>query len=111
LRTRRYAAAIKGVVGKRLVGLLAATGAAFAWSAAPAPAPVPPKNCGFMTVKGKRYNVKSDQMRCRKARRKTRSYLKGGGEPRGFDCTRYGRETNIAFRCQKGQAVFFAIRR
>jgi hypothetical protein len=95
----------------RVVAVAAIAGAAFAINVAPAPAPVPPKDCGFIRVHHKRYNVKSDQLRCRKARRFSKEYLKGQGRPRGYSCTDYGSETAIEFRCQKGRAVFFAIRR
>lgn len=76
-----------------------------------APAPVPPKDCGFITVKGKRLNVKTDSLRCKKGRKYTRAYMKGQGKPKGFTCADYGSETAIEFRCAKGQTVFFAIRR
>jgi hypothetical protein len=90
-------------------GAVAAT--AFALHAAPSPAPVPPKDCGFIEVKGHRYNIKSDQLRCKRARKYSRHYLKGRGKPKGYSCTNYGSETAIKFRCSKGVRVFFAIRR
>ena len=37
--------------------------------AGPAWAPVPPRNCGMLEAKGKRFNIKADQIRCRTARR------------------------------------------
>ena len=75
------------------------------------PRPVPPKDCGFMTVKKQRYNVKSDQLRCKKTRKYTKAYLKSGKKPKRFSCAKYGSDTAIEFRCTKGKAVFFAIRR
>jgi hypothetical protein len=72
---------------------------------------VPPKNCGKLEAKGKRYNVKADQMRCRTARKHARRYLTGAGKPRGYTCRNYGRDTKIKFRCSKGIKVVFAIRR
>lgn len=72
---------------------------------------VPPRNCGTLEAKGKRYNVKSDQIRCRTARTYARRYLTRGGRPPGYRCRNYGRQTKIRFRCSRGIRVFFAIRR
>ena len=78
---------------------------------APAPAIVPPTNCGNIEVRGKTYNIKADQMRCRKARKYSRRYLKTHDRPAGYQCEDYGRGTKIKFRCSRGIKVFFAIRR
>jgi hypothetical protein len=91
--------------------MLIIAGVVLAVTAPPSPAPVPPKDCGFMTVKNQRYNVKSDQLRCKRARKFSKHYLKGDGKPKGWSCQNYGSETAIEFRCSKGVAVFFAIRR
>ena len=73
---------------------------------------VPPKNCGLMTVKEKRYKIKADQMRCRRARRYSRRYLRSHDRPSGYHCTDYSAsETKLKFRCYRGIKVFFAIRR
>jgi hypothetical protein len=74
-------------------------------------APVPPRNCGMLEAKGKRFNIKADQIRCRTARRQARRYIVDHVKPRGYSCRRYGRDTSIAFRCSKGDRVLFAIRR
>ena len=74
-------------------------------------APVPPRNCGMLEAKGKRFNIKADQIRCRTARRYARRYLVDHVRPRGYSCRTYGRETSIEFRCSKGVRVLFAIRR
>jgi hypothetical protein len=74
-------------------------------------APVPPRDCGMLKVSGKRFNVKADQIRCRTARRYTKSYLASHDTPSGYHCRDYGRETRIKFRCSKGVRVLFAIRR
>ena len=74
-------------------------------------APVPPRNCGMLEVKGKRYNIKADQIRCRAARRAARRYLADHVKPHGYSCRNYGSETSIKFRCSKGDRVLFAIRR
>lgn len=77
----------------------------------PAWAPVPPRNCGMLEAKGKRYNIKADQIRCPRARRYARRYLVDHVKPSGYSCRNYGRETSIKFRCSKGVRVLFAIKR
>jgi hypothetical protein len=75
---------------------------------------VPPKNCGYLTVKGTRYNVKADQISCRSARRYTASYLKTRHRPRGYRCRNYTR-SRLKFRCERRGRdrtyTFFAIKR
>ena len=99
---RLFGARAAGVAG--LVVLYMAMSAGSAW------APVPPRDCGMLR-EGGLYNVKADQLRCRRARRYTRRYLSDRTRPRGYSCKEYGRETKIEFRCAKGVKVFFAIRR
>jgi hypothetical protein len=81
--------------------------------AAPAHAIVPPRDCGRISVKGKRYNIKADQMRCADAVRMSRRYLASSRRrPRGYRCRRNNpRETRIVFSCRRGTRNFFAIRR
>lgn len=78
-----------------------------------APAIVPPKDCGFLTVKGKRYNVKSDKVPCSDARRYAKNYLTSSKrKPQGFSCKRHDpKETKLVFTCTKGTKYFNAIRR
>lgn len=78
--------------------------------AQPAGAIVPPRNCGFTTVKGKRYNVKADQLRCRTARTYARGYLSSRKRPSGYRCRNYT-GTKLKFKCDRGTRSFFAIRR
>jgi hypothetical protein len=80
-------------------------------TAAPSPAPVAPRNCGMMTVEGKRYQVKADQIRCRTAKTWTRRYLSRSDRPGGYSCRNYGSGTKLKFRCWKRERVFFAIKR
>jgi hypothetical protein len=80
-------------------------------TAAPSPAPVAPRNCGMMSVKDKRYQVKADQIRCKTAKSWTRSYLGSHSRPSGYQCRNYGSETKLKFRCWKRERVFFAIKR
>jgi hypothetical protein len=82
--------------------------AAFAPSGA---AIVPPSDCGTLTVKGKRYSIKSDQLRCTTARSHARRYLSSRRRPSGYRCRDYGAGTKLKFRCSRGVKVFFAIRR
>ena len=96
---------LRGVVALGLaIGLLLVT-------AAPSPAPVAPRNCGMMTVTGKRYQVKADQVRCRTAKRWARSYLSSRSRPSGYSCRSFGSDTKLKFRCSRGVRVFFAIKR
>jgi hypothetical protein len=71
---------------------------------------VPPRNCGKMTVSGRTYNIKADQLRCPRARRYAKRYLTSRSKPAGYSCRTY---TNSAlkFRCSKGIRVYYAIRR
>jgi hypothetical protein len=93
------------VVAIAAAALTAAFGAQQAW------APVPPKDCGRLSAKGKRYQIKADQIRCTTARRHAARYLRYGVKPRGYSCRTYGSSTAIKFRCSKGVRVIFAIRR
>jgi hypothetical protein len=95
----------------RLAVLAGSCAAALLLSAAPAGAIVPPRNCGMMTVKAARFQVKADQIRCSAARPYARRYLATRKRPQGYRCRTYGSETALAFRCSRGVKVFFAIRR
>ena len=98
-------------VGLATAALAVACAAVLALAPA-ATAIVPPRNCGKITVEGKRYQIKSDQLRCRRAKRYSRRYLASGDRPSGYRCTNYSaRETRLKFRCAKGLRTFFAIRR
>ena len=97
----------------RLLLLVAALAAALllAGPATAARATVPPVNCGGLSVKGKRYTVKADQISCADARAHTRRYLGERRRPAGYRCANYTSTTKLRFRCAKGVRVFFAIRR
>lgn len=90
---------------------LAVTCAMLAGLAPPSAAIVPPSDCGMLTVKAKRYNVKADQLRCPTARSYASRYLSTRRRPSGYRCRDFGRETKLKFRCARGIKVFFAIRR
>ena len=89
---------------------LIAVACALAWAPATT-ATVPPKNCGIMSVKGKRYQIKADQMRCDTAKTYSRRYLSRHSRPSGYRCTDFGASTKLKFRCAKRVRVFFAIKR
>ena len=93
------------VAASALVALVVALSPGSAW------APVPPKNCGMVAAKGKRFNIKADQIRCTTARRQAKRYLRHGKRPSGYSCKTFGSSTSIKFRCSKGPRVLFAIRR
>jgi hypothetical protein len=98
-------------VPRILVVVVAAAALTVAFAPQQAWAPVPPKDCGMLSAKGKRYQIKADQLRCRTARRLAARYLRYGSKPRGYSCRTYGPGTAIKFRCSKGERVIFAIRR
>ena len=79
--------------------------------ASPSAAIVPPTDCGIITVKGKRYDIKSDQLRCRTVRPWASRYLSTRRKPSGYTCRNFGSQTKLKFRCSRGIKVFFAIRR
>ena len=92
--------------------LIAATLVAALCLPAAATAVVPPKNCGTMTVKGKRYQVKADQISCSTGRDHTKRYLERRRKPRGYTCKDVSKARNsLTFRCNNGRKTFFAIRR
>jgi hypothetical protein len=99
------------MLGLRITFVATLAAACLAAGAEAAPAPVPPRDCGDLRVGGKRFNIKSDQLRCRRARKFSRRYLSDHRKPRKYSCKSYGRDTAIRFRCSRGAKVFFAIRR
>ena len=79
--------------------------------AAPSPAPVAPRRCGEITVDGKRYLIKADQIRCRTAKRWSRRYLNTRWRPSGYHCRAGSASSALRFRCWKRQRTYFAIKR
>jgi hypothetical protein len=75
---------------------------------------VPPKNCGTITVKGDRYNIKADQLTCRSARTYAERYLGSNVRPRSYSCRRYKGSALVA-RCVNTRAnpdrTIFMIKR
>ena len=78
-----------------LFALLAALLAAAATSSAI----VPPKNCGTITVKHHRYNIKADQLPCSRARTYATRYIQSNTRPPGYKCHRYSGSALVA-RCE-----------
>ena len=72
----------------KLSSVIAVAAVTAAVAAAPAPAIVPPTDCGPMEVSGKRYKIKADQLRCNQAREFALAYLQNGDRPRGYECVR-----------------------
>jgi hypothetical protein len=70
--------------------------------------PTAPKNCG--KIMDGRYKVKADQVRCGKARKRSKRYIRSGWRPDGYSCKSYDSSTSLKFRCWKGQRTYFAIR-
>jgi hypothetical protein len=71
---------------------------------------VPPRNCGKLSVHGRTYNIKADQLRCWRARRYAKRYLVSRWRPSGYRCRTY-QNSALRFRCAKGIRVYYAIRR
>jgi hypothetical protein len=80
-------------------------------AAPPTRAVVPPKDCGRIKANHHQHDIKADQMPCKTARRDSRRFIEDGRKPKGFSCQKYGHDTQLEFRCEKGIKVFFAIRR
>ena len=73
---------------------------------------VPPRDCGRMTLKGKPYQVKVDQITCADGKRFTRDYVEHKVTPRGYKCRNYPtKKGRVKFYCANGRRVFFGIRR
>ena len=75
---------------------------------------VPPKNCGTITVKHRRYQIKADQLPCSKAKTYASRYLGSRIRPPGYKCHRYSGSALVA-RCENTRAnpdrTIFMIKR
>ncbi len=91
---------------------LALAAAAALACAASAPAVVPPRDRGMMTISGKRYQIKVDQITCSQGKRYAARYVQSSVKPRGYTCRRYpSRRNRVRFYCNDGRKIFFGIRR
>ena len=96
----------------RLLALAVATGGLLTAGAAPAEAVISPTSCGYIKVGGKRYQVRTHQVRCRTARPWAVRYLRYNRRPRGWTCRNYDpKQTKFRFMCRRGDRNFVAIRR
>src|SRR3954447_23848418 len=84
---RRFTPLVPAVVLGAVAALLAA---------APGEAIVPPKNCGSITVKHRRYNIKGDQLPCKQARSYASTYIGRRKAPRGYGCHRFSGSALVA---------------
>lgn len=75
-----------------------------------ATAVVPPTDCGRMSAKHHRYDVKADQISCKKARPLLKDFIKTGHKPAGWRCHHFT-DSAQEYRCEKGIKVVFGNRR
>ena len=80
----------------RLLPALALAAAASVLAAAPGHAIVPPKNCGSITVKHHRYNIKGDQLPCKQARAYASRYIGSHRTAHGYRCHRFSGSALVA---------------
>lgn len=77
-----------------------------------APAVVPPRDCGMLTVEGKRYQAKVDQIACTDGKSYIKRWLTKRTHPRGYRCSSFkSRKNRVRFQCANGVKVYLAIRR
>lgn len=97
------------------LAVVAAALAAGALPPAASEAVVPPRNCGTMEVGSKVWQVKADQLRCRRARRYARGYLVSREVPSPYRCRRGPRGSSLFAQCSatayQPDRVFYIIRR
>lgn len=69
-------------------------------AAVPADAVVPIRNCGFIQAKGKRWQVKADQIRCPTAKKWAITYIRTFRAPRYYTCRRPTERTSLYRTCR-----------
>jgi hypothetical protein len=83
--------------------------------AIPAGAIVPPRECGTLTVGTRKFNIKSDQLRCTTAKKYAANYIRSHTRPRYYTCKKGASGSSLAFRCVAAHynpdRTFFAIKR
>jgi hypothetical protein len=93
-------------VAALVVGLLAAL---------PAGAIVPPRDCGTLKVGSRKFNIKSDQLRCTTAKKYADAYIRHHTKPHYYSCKKGASGSSLAFRCvaehYRPARTFFAIKR
>lgn len=77
----------------------------------PADATVPPKNCGTVKPKKKRYKVKADQVSCKTAKRAVVRWFTKRRKPAHYKCqTRFPSNSSYRLYCHRGSRTIFAIK-
>src|SRR3954466_212950 len=84
---RRFTPLLPALALAAVAALLAAT---------PGQAIVPPKNCGSLKVKHRRYNIKGDQLPCKQARSYAANYIGHHRTARGYRCQRFSGSALVA---------------
>ena len=97
--------------GLRTALLALVAGAVLAFPGVPADAVVPPTNCGFLKVGGKRYQIKTHRVSCRRARPWSSRYLRYHRRPTGWRCRDFPRRSSFKFMCERGDRDFYAVKR
>ncbi len=100
----------KNAIKIKLVAL--ATGAGVALSGAvPAEAIVPPKRCGIIKAKGKRWEIIGEGVPCDRAKRWSATYIRTYDAPRGYRCKRGPSGSKLWRTCYRtrGEQVQFKI--
>jgi len=84
---RRFSPLLPALVLATVAALLAASAGQ---------AIVPPKNCGSIKVKHRRYNIKGDQLPCKQARSYAATYIARHKTARGYRCQRFSGSALVA---------------
>lgn len=84
---------------RTILALLVACALLAGTFAASAGAVLPPRNCGTIMAKGKKWQVKADQFRCKKAKRYAKRYIRHRVVPRHFKCRRGARGSALYAMC------------
>ncbi len=66
------------------------------------------KDCGIVSKGSRDYRVRAQQLKCGKARKGAKRYLKGGKSLSGFGCDEP--DGRIEFFCKSGNKVYWALR-
>jgi hypothetical protein len=99
------------VTVRHLIPLTAIALAACLALPAAAPAPIAPRDCGDMRMRGKTYQVKADVISCKTAREHVKRRFTRGTKPRGYTCRRQAPGSRVKVYCNNGKKLFMAIDR
>ena len=71
---------------------------------------VPPTDCGRLTLAGKRYQIKVDQISCATGRKHVKGLALHHRKPNGYSCQTYkAQKDRVRWSCNDGRKQFFAI--